>query len=171
MNASDPEAPFRQTGWPGLRARLFHLYFLIRRPLTLGVRAVIHDREANTILLIRHTYVPGWQLPGGGVEVGESAPHALERELAEECEIALTAPAELRSVHFNRRSTRRDHVLIYLVADFRVLKPKTPDHEIAEAGFFPLDRCPIDDALDAAPARRGFRRGLSFGVLVATFHK
>ena len=72
MNASDPEAPFRQTGWPGLRARLFHLYFLIRRPLTLGVRAVIHDREANAILLIRHTYVPGWQLPGGGVEVGET---------------------------------------------------------------------------------------------------
>ena len=30
MNLADPEAPFRQTGWPGLRARLFHTLFLIR---------------------------------------------------------------------------------------------------------------------------------------------
>ena len=142
MTASSPEAPFRQTGWPGLRARLFHLLFLMRRPVTLGVRALIHDRAAGSVLLIRHTYVPGWQLPGGGVEIGETAQHALERELAEECELVLTGPAELRSVHFNRLSSRRDHVLFYLVTDFRALKPKMPDHEIAEAGFFRLDQLP-----------------------------
>jgi 8-oxo-dGTP pyrophosphatase MutT (NUDIX family) len=142
MSASDPEAPFRQTGWPGLRARLFHLFFLIRRPVTLGVRAVIHDRDAGTVLLIRHTYVPGWQLPGGGVEIGETSAEALARELREECEIALTAPATLRSVYFNRLSSRRDHVLFYLVSDFRVLAPKRPDREIAEAGFFQLDNLP-----------------------------
>ena len=72
MSAGDPEAPFRQTGWPGLRARLFHTYFLIRRPMTLGARAVIHDRAGGSVFLIRHTYVPGWQLPGGGVESGET---------------------------------------------------------------------------------------------------
>ena len=93
-------------------------------------------------MLIRHTYVPGWQLPGGGVEIGETARHALERELPEECEIALTGPAELRSVHFNRQSSRRDHVLFYLVTDFRALKPKMPDQEIAEAGFFRSTSCP-----------------------------
>jgi ADP-ribose pyrophosphatase YjhB (NUDIX family) len=142
MNASDPEAPFRQTGWPGLRARLFHLYFLIRRPLTVGVRAVIHDREANAILLIRHTYVPGWQLPGGGVEVGETLGEALVRELAEEGNIAFTAPPVLKSMHFNRRSSRRDHVGLYLIESFSQTAPKLPDHEIAEAGFFPLDRLP-----------------------------
>src|SRR6185295_15388870 len=93
--ATDPEAPFRQTGWPGLRARLFHTLFLIRRPVTLGVRALVHDRAADTVLLIRHTYVPGWQLPGGGVEAGEAAAEALARELLEECEVTLTAPAGL----------------------------------------------------------------------------
>ena len=86
--------------------------------------------------------MPGWQLPGGGVEVGETAADALARELAEECEIVLTAPAELRSVHFNRQSSRRDHVLFYLVTDFRVRTPKAPDREIAEARFFPLDSLP-----------------------------
>ena len=142
MSASDPEAPFRQTGWPGLRARLFHAFFLIRRPMTLGVRALIHDREAGSVFLIRHTYVPGWHLPGGGVEVAETAQHALEREIREECAIALAGPAALRSVHFNRQSSRRDHVLFYVVSDFRVIAPKMPDREIAEARFFPLDNLP-----------------------------
>ena len=45
-------------------------------------------------------------------------------------------------MHFNRQSSRRDHVLFYLVTDFQVLAPKRPDREIAEAGFFPLDQLP-----------------------------
>lgn len=144
MSASDPEAPFRQTGWPGLRARLFHTLFLISRPMTLGVRALIHDRSANSVFLIRHTYVPGWQMPGGGVERDETAETALAREVREECEISLAGPAQLRSVHFNRQSSPRDHVLFYVVTDFSVVAPKKPDREIAEAGFFPVDRLPED---------------------------
>jgi ADP-ribose pyrophosphatase YjhB (NUDIX family) len=140
--AGDPEEAFRQTGWPGLRARLFHLFFLLRRPMTLGVRGLIHDRPSNSVFLIRHTYVPGWQLPGGGVEVGETLQEALARELAEEGNIALTAPPVLKSMHFNRRSSRRDHVGFYLIEAFSQTTPKLPDHEIAEAGFFPLDRLP-----------------------------
>jgi len=142
--ATDTEAAFRQTGWPGFRARLFHIYFLLRRPMTLGVRGLIHDRASNSIFLIRHTYVPGWQLPGGGVEVGETLVEALTRELAEEGNIALTAPPLLKSMHFNRRSSNRDHVGFYLIEAFSQTAPKRPDHEIAEAGFFPLDRLPQD---------------------------
>ncbi|GLQ79929.1 DNA mismatch repair protein MutT [Mesorhizobium huakuii] len=141
---ANPDDTFRQTGWPGLRGRLFHLYFVLRRPMTLGVRGLVHDAATNSIFLIRHTYVPGWQLPGGGVEVGETLAEALVRELAEEGNIALTAPAVLKSMHFNRRSSRRDHVGFYLIEQFSQATPKLPDHEIAEAGFFPLDRLPRD---------------------------
>jgi len=144
---NDPETAFRQTGWAGLRARLFHLYFVLRRPMTLGVRGLVHDTATNSVFLIRHTYVPGWQLPGGGVEVGETLAEALARELAEEGNIALTAPAVLKSMHFNRRSSRRDHVGFYLIEQFSQPAPKQPDHEIAEAGFFPLDRLPRDTTL------------------------
>jgi ADP-ribose pyrophosphatase YjhB (NUDIX family) len=140
--ATDPEIALRQTGWPGLRGKLFHLYFVLRRPMTLGVRGLIHDVSANSVFLIRHTYVPGWQLPGGGVEVGETLAEALARELAEEGNIALIDPPVLRSMHFNRRASRRDHVGLYLIENFKQTTPKLPDHEIAEAGFFPLDRLP-----------------------------
>jgi ADP-ribose pyrophosphatase YjhB (NUDIX family) len=94
------------------------------------------------VFLIHHTYVPGWQLPGGGVEVGETAFEALERELFEEGNIEIAGPPVLRSIHFNRKASRRDHVAFYLIENYRQAAPKLPDREIAEAGFFPLDRLP-----------------------------
>ncbi len=138
------EGRFRQTGWPGMRARLFHLYFLFRRPMTLGVRGLVYDKGSNSVFLIRHTYVPGWHLPGGGVEFGETMLEALERELAEEGNIELSAPPKLRSLHANRQATGRDHVAFYLITAFRQTSPRAADHEIAEAAFFPLDQLPDD---------------------------
>lgn len=135
-----------------MQARLFHLYFLLRRPMTLGVRGLVHDRQANSILLLRHTYVPGWQLPGGGVETGETMLEALARELQEEGNIEIEAAPALKSMHFNRQSSRRDHVGLYLVENFRQTAPKLPDREIAEAGFFPLDALP--DGVTPATLRR-----------------
>src|ERR671912_902401 len=118
-----------------------HTYWRFSRGMTLGVRGVVLDQQ-NRVFLIRHTYVPGWHLPGGGVETGEVALDALTRELEEEARIALTAPPALHGIFFNGTVSRGDHVVVYVARDFRVIEPKKPDREIAEAGFFPVGALP-----------------------------
>jgi ADP-ribose pyrophosphatase YjhB (NUDIX family) len=143
-----------------LTSRLAHLSFLIMRPVTLGVRAVVIDHD-DGVLLVRHGYVSGWHFPGGGVEVGETCMEALARELEEEASIALEGAPLLHGVFFNAQASRRDHVAVYLVRAFRVLGERAPDWEIKEARFFPRSALPegttasararLAEIFDAAP--------------------
>ncbi|CUW43005.1 MutT/nudix family protein [Brucella vulpis] len=121
---------------------IFHTYFLFRRPMTLGVRAVILDEKKNSVFLVKHTYVPGWQLPGGGVERGETFGQALEKELREEANIVLKGPAKLFALYKNAHASPRDHVALYICREFEQTGPRLPDLEIASCGFFPLDDLP-----------------------------
>ena len=124
---------------------------LFQRPMTLGVRGLVLDAE-DRVLLVRHTYVPGFYLPGGGVESGETLLQALARELEEEGGVHLLGAPTLHGVYLNRRISPRDHVALYVVRLFRCDGPREPDHEIAEAGFFPLDALP-EDSTPATRAR------------------
>ena len=114
---------------------------LLLRPLTMGVRGAVFDVEGR-VFLVRHTYVPGWYMPGGGVDPGETVAEALKREMVEEANIALLDEPELVSVHFNRRKARRDHVVFFRCGAHRQTSPKRPDREIAESGWFALDALP-----------------------------
>ncbi len=143
-----------------LLRHLFHLGALASRGMTLGVRGIAIDPQGR-VALVRHTYVSGWHLPGGGVEVGETALTALTRELAEEARVEITGAPVLHGIFLNHAASRRDHVLTYVVRDFRVIEVKRPDGEIAEAGFFPLDGLPetttratrarLDEILSGSP--------------------
>ncbi len=126
---------------PEVRNRLFHLYFRLARPMTLGVRAAVFDTE-DRVLLVRHSYTPGWHMPGGGVEPGETLLDALAKELREEAMIAPQGQPRLHGVFYNDRYSRRDHVAVYIVRDFISLGARKPDREIVETGFFPLSNLP-----------------------------
>ena len=121
--------------------RAFHWWFLLTRPMTLGVRAIVLDGEGR-VLLVRHTYVPGWHFPGGGVERGETMLASLARELAEEANIVMEEPPRLHGLFFNRAVSPRDHVAVYVVRRFRQTAPHVADREIAEARFFACDALP-----------------------------
>ncbi|WP_040671891.1 NUDIX domain-containing protein [Nitratireductor indicus] len=147
-SSSQPYPPRK----PALQARLFHMWLRFSRPMTLGMRGVVFDAAARSVFLVRHTYVKGWHFPGGGVEPGESTEAALARELLEEGNIELTGRAALKSFHFNRMASNRDHVAVYFITDFRQTHPHVPDREIAEARFFPLDALP--DGISEGTKRR-----------------
>ncbi|WP_112662723.1 NUDIX domain-containing protein [Microvirga flavescens] len=134
-----------------LLRRVLHTFWRFSRGLTVGVRAVAIDPEGR-VCLIRHTYIAGWHLPGGGVEAGETVIAALERELREEAGIVATGDFELHGIFYNERVSRRDHVLVYVVRHFTSPGEKKPDKEIAEMGFFAPDALP--EGTSAATRRR-----------------
>ena len=119
-----------------LRLRILHLGFLVMRPMSLGVRAIVINADEE-VMLVRHGYVSGWHFPGGGVEVGETCVESVTRELEEEACIALEGPPVLHGLFFNIQTSKRDHVAAYVVRNFRVLGERTPNWEIREARFFP----------------------------------
>jgi ADP-ribose pyrophosphatase YjhB (NUDIX family) len=127
---------------PALR-RVFHLYWLFARGMTLGVRAVVLDQE-NRVFLVKHTYVSGWHLPGGGVETGETFRDALRRELAEEGRIEMTSEPALHGLFLNSHVSPRDHIAVYLVRQFNQDRLPEPNHEIAACGFFEMRALPAE---------------------------
>ncbi len=118
-----------------------HGYFLATRAMTLGVRAAAFDEDGR-IFLVRHSYVPGWHMPGGGVERFETTRQALEKELREEGNLLLAAEPQIFAIYFNRRTSRRDHVVFYRCGTVRQTAPKRADAEILEGRFFALDALP-----------------------------
>jgi 8-oxo-dGTP pyrophosphatase MutT (NUDIX family) len=122
---------------------MMHFYWRFARGATLGARALVIDGHGR-VFLVKHSYVDGWHMPGGGVETGETMLTALARELAEEGNIKLKGQPQLFAVYFNARVSRRDHVGLYIVRDFLQDAPPRPNREIIEHGFFAIDALPED---------------------------
>lgn len=112
------------------------------RGMTLGVRGVATDAEGR-VLLVRHTYLAGWWLPGGGVDRGETTHDAVVREMREETGLIATGAPRLISVHSNERFFRGDHVLIFAIGP-HTMGERSSHGEIAEIGWFALDALPED---------------------------
>lgn len=120
-------------------------------PVTLGVRTAVFD--GSRILLVRHTYMDGWHMPGGAVDRGESGAQAAIRELREETWVEADGEPRLVGFYFNLMKTKSDHIALYLCE--RWANPRglaSPNAEIAECGFF--ETAALPDGTTAATRRR-----------------
>jgi 8-oxo-dGTP pyrophosphatase MutT (NUDIX family) len=119
--------------------------------VTLGVQAAIVD-DASRVLLVRHTYRPGWHFPGGGVERGEKLDSAVAREVFEETGIVVASSVRLYGIYSHFDVYPGDHVVLFLVDRWRRNRVPEPNSEIAEHGFFARDQLP--SSLSPGTARR-----------------
>ena len=121
---------------------LLHCYFLVTRGMTLGVRLLVQNPQGE-ILLVKHSYVSGWHLPGGGVDHGEKTHEAIVREVHEECGITDLRDLRLLKIVHNSKISKRDHVVLY-----RATTSETPNIlnnlEIMNAKFYSPHDLPSD---------------------------
>lgn len=122
---------------------LIHGHGLVRNPYTLGVRVIVEDAAGN-YLLVRHSYLEGWYLPGGGVDRGETLHQAAMREVREEAGIEAGSPPVLLSMYLNDRGTLgRDHIGLFHLRDWSEgASYLVPNREILESRFFPPGNLP-----------------------------
>ncbi len=139
--------------------RLFHLGALASRGMTLGVRGIALDPQGR-VALVRHTYVSGWHLPGGGVERGETAHDAMVREFREETGIVPDGRLRLHGLYRNVAAAPRDHVALFVVSAFTQhrQRPGPGDRRIAPSSR--STRCPTAPPAGRAPGCDEFRLGL-----------
>jgi ADP-ribose pyrophosphatase YjhB (NUDIX family) len=117
------------------------IYWRIRQPMTVGVRTFVFN-EKGAVLLVRHTYMDGWFLPGGGVHKGEPLARAALREAEEE--VGVTSPRQpiLFGAYSYFGDHKSDHIVLYEIKDWSMAP--APNLEIAEFGFFQVSELPKD---------------------------
>ncbi len=112
--------------------------------MTLGVRAVVVSSEGR-VFLVKHSYVSGWHLPGGGVETGETFGERAKPRAYRGGPHPAHERADRHGMFFNSHVSRRDHVAVYVVRQFTQDRLPEPNREIIACGFFEKDTLPADN--------------------------
>ena len=91
------------------------------------------------MLLVKHSYLQGWYLPGGGVKKGESIEEAARREAFEEVGAKLDS-LHLLGIYTNFYGYKSDHVIVFSCNSFTITGET--DSEIERFDFFDFDKLP-----------------------------
>ena len=162
LQENDPDRPLGATRLGRLQLRggraLISAVNLLRPRITLGVRLLALNAEGE-VFLVRHSYLPGFHLPGGGVGPGETVREAALREASEEGALVCVEPPELFGIYLNLALARRDHVVLFVARDAEEGEAHGGGLEVVQKDFFPLNALPED----ATPATRTRIEEVLFG--------
>jgi len=148
----------------GLFMRLAYRADRLRRalsaPVSVGVRVLlVRDRQ---VLLVRHTYSPGLQLPGGGVKRGETLEQAARREAREEAGAEI-GEMSLFGLYSKTTGWISDHEPVFLATDFELAEQHS--FEIESCAFYSLDNLPADLVPSARRRIEEYRSGAGHVIL------
>jgi ADP-ribose pyrophosphatase YjhB (NUDIX family) len=129
--------------------RMWRLIRRFRRSRLNGVRGIPVTRDRR-LVLVRHTYLPGWHFPGGGYQPGEDSEAAMLRELREEIGMTTHGLVEQFGTYRHRGHARDAHVTLFVVQDVDYAPMRS--FEIADIHAFAPDALPDD--LTPATRRR-----------------
>jgi 8-oxo-dGTP pyrophosphatase MutT (NUDIX family) len=82
------------------------------RPRKRAAATMLFTDPAGRVLVVKPTYKPGWELPGGAVEDGESPRAAAAREVAEELGIDRAAGALLAVDYVSAKGDRTEGLIL-----------------------------------------------------------
>ena len=118
---------------------ILQTYWFVFRPRTQGVKCVIEYN--GKILMIRNTYGhKNWTFPGGGIDKGETAERAVERETMEE--VGIKVESLQRIGEFTTTAEYKRDIVTVFTARSKNNQFKIDEKEISEAAWFPLDNLP-----------------------------
>lgn len=133
----------------------------------MGAGCLFFD-EHGQVLLVKPTYKPGWEIPGGVVELNESPKQCCLREVREE--IGLSRPiGDLLVVDYNSETAEKTESLMFIFHGGQLTSQEIqsiclPGDELSEFQFFPASNLPVE----MSPA---LRRRVLAAVLQAVEHK
>jgi 8-oxo-dGTP pyrophosphatase MutT (NUDIX family) len=106
-----------------------------------SIKGVLQSPEGLVVLMLNER--DEWELPGGRIELGETAPQCLAREIAEELAVEVSVGAPLDSYLFEVIPGKHVFISTYRCQLLGGFVP-TISHEHKEIGLFEPGRLPAN---------------------------